>query len=131
VDDFTAVVAEAARVLTPGGLLAFYGVHPCFNGPHSQLMDDGGILAHPTYRLAGWHQEAPWWGSNIRRRVGMRHHTLPELLNAFTSSGLIIQHVAEPGDKPVPVSLGVRARKPGVVPAACLQSSAGANSSAV
>jgi len=112
VDDFAAVLAEAARVLVPGGLLVFYGVHPCFNGPHTQLMDDGGILAHPTYRLAGWHQEAPWWGYNIRRRFGMRHHPLPELLNAFISCGLLIEHVAEPGDRPVPINLAIRARKP-------------------
>jgi SAM-dependent methyltransferase len=118
VDDFTTVLAEAARVLTPGGLLAFYGVHPCFNGPHVQLMDDGGILAHPIYRLAGWHEEAPWWGHNIRRRVGVRHHPLPELLNAFTGSGLVIEHVAEPGDRPVPVNLAVRARKPAIAPSA-------------
>lgn len=112
VDDFTAVLAEAARVMIPGGLLAFYGAHPCFNGPHSQWMDDGGILAHPTYRLAGWHQEAEWWGAFIRRRVGMRHHPLAELLNAFASTGLRIEHVAEPGGRPVPVILAIRARKP-------------------
>lgn len=112
VDDFTAVLAEAARVLLPGGLLAFYGVHPCFNGPHTQSMDDGGILAHPNYRVAGWHHESPWWGHNIRGRCGMRHQPLAELFNAFTGNGLIIEQVAEPGDRPVPVSLAVRARRP-------------------
>src|SRR2546426_442901 len=86
------------------------GTGPCFNGPHTQWMDDGGILAHPTYRLARWHQEAPWWGYNIRRRLGMRHHPLAELLNAFISTGLVIEHVAEPGDRPVPVNLALRAR---------------------
>jgi ubiquinone/menaquinone biosynthesis C-methylase UbiE len=111
VDDFTAVLAEAARVLVPGGLLMFYGVHPCFNGPHAQAMDDGGILAHPTYRLAGWHQESPWWGYNVRRRFGMRHHPLSELLNAFITNGLAIEHVAEPGDRAVPVNLAIRSRK--------------------
>jgi SAM-dependent methyltransferase/GNAT superfamily N-acetyltransferase len=112
VDDFTAVLAEAARVLAPSGLLVFYGAHPCFNGPHTQWMEDGGILAHPTYRLAGWHEEAPWWGANIRRRFGMRHHPLADLLNAFIGTGLDIEHVAELGDRPVPVILAIRARKP-------------------
>jgi ubiquinone/menaquinone biosynthesis C-methylase UbiE len=117
VGDFATVLAEAARVLHPGGQLAFYGVHPCFNGPHTQLMDDGAVIAHPTYRMAGWHREAPWWGDNIRRRFGMRHHSLAELLNAFISSGLVLEHVAEPGsDRPVPVILAIRARKPPVTP---------------
>ncbi len=111
VDDFEAVLAEATRVLTPGGPLVFYGAHPCFNGPHSQWMDDGGVLAHATYRQAGWHQEAPWWGDNVRRRVGMRHHPLAELLNAFISTGLTIEHVAELGDLAVPTILAIRARK--------------------
>lgn len=112
VEDFAAVLAEATRVLLPGGVVVFYGVHPCFNGPHAQSMDDGGILAHPTYRLSGWHDGSPWWGHNIRGRVGMCHRTLPELLHAFTGNGLVIEHLAEPGERPVPVNLAIRARKP-------------------
>jgi hypothetical protein len=46
----------------------------------------------------------------------MRHHPLAELLNAFISSGLVIEHVAEPGSRPVPVILAIRARKPGPQP---------------
>ena len=109
VDDFAAVLAEAARVLTRGGLLVFYGAHPCFNGPHTQWMDDGGMRAHPTYRLTGWHQPAPWWGEYVRRRVGMRQHTLADVLNAFITAGLAIEHVAKLGDRPVPMILGIRA----------------------
>lgn len=113
VDDFAAVLAEAARVLTPGGVLVFYGAHPCFNGPHVQWTGDGGVLAHPTYRQAGWHQESPWRGHYVRRRVGIRHHPLAELLNAFTTTQLTIEHVAESGQRTVPTILAIRARKPG------------------
>jgi SAM-dependent methyltransferase len=111
VDDFTAVTAEAARVLQPGGVLGFYGAHPCFNGPHIEWMDDGGCWAHPGYRQTGWHQRSPWWGPYVRTRVGMRHHPLAELLTGFISAGLLIEHVAELGDRPVPTILAVRARK--------------------
>jgi SAM-dependent methyltransferase len=112
VDDFGIVVAEAARVLAPGGVLLFLGVHPCFNGPHIEWLEDGGVRAHPTYRESGWQREAPWWGVFIRRRVGMRHYPLADLLNAFIRAGLTINHVAEPGDRPVPNILAIRAHKP-------------------
>jgi ubiquinone/menaquinone biosynthesis C-methylase UbiE len=48
VDDFGAVLTEVARVLAPGGVLGFYGAHPCFNGPHIEWLDDGGVRAHPV-----------------------------------------------------------------------------------
>ena len=112
VDDFAEVLAEAARVLRPGGLLGFYGAHPCFNGPHVEWLVDGGVRAHPTYRLAGWHQPAPWWGPFVRARVGMRQVPLADLVNAFVRTGLVIEHVAEHGRRAVPTILAVRARKP-------------------
>ncbi len=111
VDDFTAVTAEAARVLRPGGLFACYGAHPCFNGPHVEPLDDG-VRVHPGYRLSGWHRESAWWGFNVRRRVGMRQHPLAELLTGFISAGLVIEQVDEPGDRPVPNVLAILARKP-------------------
>ncbi len=116
VDDFATVLIEAARVLEPGGTLLFYGVHPCFNGPHIQVgtAELGGEdvrLIHPTYRVSGWHAEAPWWGYNIRRRVGMRHMPLAELLNAFAGAGFVIDHAAESERSPVPFSLAIRAHR--------------------
>lgn len=111
IEDFASMLAEAGRVLAPGGLLLFVGAHPCFNGPHAQNAGDGGIIAHPVYREARWHDDAPWWGDNLRRRVGMRHNTLAGLLSAFPAAGLVIERVTEPGDRPVPVNLAVRARR--------------------
>jgi len=111
VDDFAAVLKEAARVLTPGGVLAYYGVHPCFNGPCTEYREDGAVIVHPLYRRAGWHEAAPWWGPNIRRRVGMRHVPLADLLNAFFEAGLTIERAEEPGDGPVAFALAIRASR--------------------
>lgn len=112
VNDFAGVVREAARVLAPGGVFAFYGVHPCFNGPHVELREDGATVVHPTYRIAGWHAQAPYWKpGGVRSRVGMRHVPLAEFLNAFLAARLTIEQVVEarPED-PVPHALGIRSR---------------------
>ncbi|NUR89588.1 MAG: class I SAM-dependent methyltransferase [Nonomuraea sp.] len=109
VDDFADVLAEAARVLRPGGRLLFWGVHPCFNGPHIELLEDR-IVIHPTYSTRGWHRPGPWWrDGGIRSRVGMRQVPLSDFLNAFVDAGLAIERVHEPGARPIPTVLAVRA----------------------
>ncbi|MEV6285353.1 class I SAM-dependent methyltransferase [Kribbella sp. NPDC051770] len=113
-DDFPGTLREVARVLRPDGLFYFYGAHPCFNGPHIEYQEDGGRLAHPTYRQSGWHEPAPWTGDDgIRRTVGMRHTPLAEFLNAFLAAGLLLDHVVEPAGGPVPGGLAVRGRRIG------------------
>lgn len=113
VDDFNAVVREAARTLKPGGLFVLFGVHPCFNGPCVESRDDGVRLVHPIYRMAERHLTAPWWATGgIRERVGgMRHLPLGDLLNAVIDAGLRIARVTEPGDDPIPAVLALRAYK--------------------
>ncbi|MEU9835747.1 class I SAM-dependent methyltransferase [Streptosporangium sp. NPDC048047] len=112
VGDFAGLVKEAARVLRPGGMLLFYGVHPCFNGPHIEPCPDGAVVIHPTYRIAGWHRRSPWWREGgLRDRVGMSHVPLPDLINAFAGAGLNIDRVTEPREDPVPYALAVRAFK--------------------
>lgn len=112
VDNFGALLRECFRVLQAGGVMLFYGVHPCFNGPCIESRDDGGLIVHPTYRNAGWHDASPWWKSDgIRRRTGMRHLPLAELINAFADAGLHIERVSEPGTHPLPYALTVRATR--------------------
>lgn len=113
VDDFGGMMRESARVLRPGGSFVFFGAHPCFNGPSIENRSDGARIVHPTYRRAERHSDSPWWGHGIRGRVGMRHVPLAELLNAAAAAGLIITHVVEPREDPVPAVLGIRASKPG------------------
>lgn len=116
VNDFTAVVREAARVLQPGGVMVFCGVHPCFMGPHIEYREDGGRILHPTYRLADWHEEKPWWtgGAGLRNRVGMRHVPLADLLHAFLDAGLTIEKVVEPEPElALPAALALRLVKAG------------------
>lgn len=111
VDDFVRMLAEVARVLQPGGRFLFYGVHPCFNGPHVQDLPDESRLVHPTYRRANRHTSAPWWGTDgIRAKVGgMRHLPLSDFINAFICSGLTLSRLSEPGEEPVPSSIVVHA----------------------
>lgn len=113
VDHFDRLVAEAGRVLRPGGRFVFYGVHPCFNGPHVEAGPDRTRVVHPTYRDATRHLSSPWWGADgIRSRAGgMRHLPLADFLNAFLDAGLVLEHLDEPGEEPVPYGLVVIARK--------------------
>ena len=113
VERFDWMLTDIARVLQPGGRFLFYGVHPCFNGPHVEEGPDRSRVAHTTYREAKRHASAPWWGTDgIRVKTGgMRHLPLADLINAFVEAGLLIERVSEPDEEPVPYAIVVRARK--------------------
>jgi SAM-dependent methyltransferase len=114
VERFDWMLAEAARVLRPGGTFLFYGVHPCFNGPHVETGPEGSRIVHATYREAKRHTSSPWWGTEgIRVKAGgMRHLPLAEFMNAFFGAGFVIQQIVEPDEDPVPYAIVVTARKP-------------------
>lgn len=103
------MLAETARVLRQGGQFLFYGVHPCFNGPHLESSPDRSRVVHPTYRETRQHTSSPWGGvDGIRARAGgMRHLPLADFLNA----GLRIEQVHEPDDEPVPYAIVIMASK--------------------
>jgi hypothetical protein len=97
----------------PGGLVLFYGAHPCFNGPHIEDRGAAGLLLHPVYRVPGRHRPHPWWRpGGVRERLGVGHVPLAEMFNAITGAGLRIERVREPRAEAVPFALAILAGAP-------------------
>lgn len=109
VDDWAAVVSEAARIVKPGGCFVYVGLHPCFIGPFSELLDDGRRLLHAGYRNQRRVFAGPGIGDGIRSRVGVRHLPLSDLINPLLTHGLHLQLVAESRERLHPLLIGLRA----------------------
>jgi len=109
VDDVGAVWREAARVLEPGGRLAYVGIHPCFVGPFARNPPASPPQLYGGYRSTAWTMEGP--ADGIRRRAGGRHVPLAEFLNAFLDAGFRLLRVVETGDEDYPVRIGVLAER--------------------
>lgn len=85
VDDFGAVIAEAARVLRPGGRLVYLGLHPAFVGA---FLDRTGEVASGEVRVASGYGDERLRRDEagpVRSRVGSRNLTLSTFLAAFLS----------------------------------------------
>ncbi len=104
------VVREAARALRPGGVFVHVGVHPCFCGGFADRGDPEAVVIRPGYLDGHWTKQS-WTDQGVRDKVGATHRPLPELMHTFLDAGLTLERFAE-GDGPVPVVLGIRARKP-------------------
>jgi SAM-dependent methyltransferase len=113
VDDFAAVVREAARVLRPGAPLVCIGAHPCFVGPHSRYIGAVGIPAlHPGYRATERYHEAPGISpEGLRARVGATHLPLGLFLQAFLDAGLALERFEELENREYPYMVALRCRR--------------------
>jgi len=110
---YPAVLAEAARILQPGGVFVHVGVHPCFCGGFADRSDPRAVVIRPGYRDGHW-TKASWTDQGVRDKVGATHVPLPELMHAFHDAGLTPEAFAE-GGQPTPVVLAIRATKQNVV----------------
>jgi SAM-dependent methyltransferase/GNAT superfamily N-acetyltransferase len=113
IDEFAEGVAETARVLKPGALFVYIGVHPCFVGPHSVFVAAEGIPEfHPGYRPSRRYDiSAPGVANpdGVRARVGAAHLTLHDFFGAFTAAGFRIERFEELGDRDYPHLVALRA----------------------
>jgi SAM-dependent methyltransferase len=107
---YPAVLAEAARVLQPGGRFVHVGVHPCFCGGFADRSDPAAVVIRPGYLDGHW-TKTSWTASGVRAKVGATHLPLTSLMHAFLDAGLTPERLAE-GGEPTPATLAIRARRP-------------------
>ena len=96
VDDLDATVAEAARVLAPGGYLCACIVHP--------VVDFADVSAHEGEARAtirpGYYEREPVDDTVEREGIRMRFtgwtHTLEHYSRALEGAGLVIDRLREP-----------------------------------
>ena len=96
VDDLATTVAEAARVLEPGGRLAVAIGHPIQGIGDFSGDDRSGpyVLARPYFeprRLTYW-----WEGNGVRVPMHFLHRPLESFFAAMTAAGLLVESLAEP-----------------------------------
>ena len=104
------VLAEARRVLRPGGRFVHVGVHPCFCGGFADRSDPDAVVVRPGYLDGSWTTRS-WTDQGIRDKVGASHLPVAALLNAVLDSGLELRRVGE-GGEPTPIVLAFQARTP-------------------
>jgi SAM-dependent methyltransferase len=109
-ENWAAAVREIGRVLRPAGRFVHVGVHPCFVGPFAER-ESAAVRIHPGYTDTGRTFEGPGIGDGVRRRTGVHHRTLADLVNPVLAAGLHLTRLVEPSGVPAPELLVLEAVK--------------------
>ena len=113
IDEYDRAVAEAVRVLRPGGRFVHVGTHPCFVSPVARASEDGTLRVYEGYHEQRLVFESPAFArgaEGLRARAGTWQVPLAALLNAVAGAGLRLERALESGDDP-PGLLALAAEK--------------------
>ena len=133
-------LAEADRVLRPGGFLQFSVLHPCFVPPHRRVLREADGVTVRAVEVGGYFDDIDgrvdrWWFGPVPAEERARvppfreprfHRTLSAWLNMVVAAGFALEWLGEPcadeataaaipavaDTRVAPLFLHVRGRKP-------------------
>lgn len=127
-EDYRAALREAARILEPGGSLAFSLLHPCYDmlPPMGWGRDeDGTVYFKVDDTLTARAIDGPIWIDQPETTVIGFHRSVSDYAHAVRDAGLLIRDLLEPQPTPESIAahpeLEVRRRIPGVLIFDCLK----------
>jgi ubiquinone/menaquinone biosynthesis C-methylase UbiE len=98
VEDYAGAIAEAYRVLRPGGQLVMSVTHPCFSAPVSEWVRSGdGVLEH--FAVDRYFERSVWptfITPRFRQPVLRRHRPLEDYMAAPLERGFALREFREP-----------------------------------
>lgn len=98
IDDLDDAIAEAARVLRPGGRFAFFLNHPLLQTPDSGWIDDHMVDPPEQYWRLGPYLVETATIEEVEKDVFIRfvHRPLSRYINALIANGLSLERMLEP-----------------------------------
>jgi SAM-dependent methyltransferase len=110
--EWAGVLAEAARLLAPGGSLVAVGPHPTATGPLAEPVGDG-VLLRPGWSGAGRFvgPQPGFSPGGLRERVGYEHRPLAHLISAVGAEPRLRLVEARELEDPWPAMLSMRVER--------------------
>jgi len=101
------ILAEAFRVIQPGGFLQFSILHPCFNPPHRRTCRDedqhtyaievGDYFVDARGRIDEWtFTTVPQAGRQQKFKIPRFHRPISQWLNLLIDAGFVVERCEEP-----------------------------------